>query len=109
MFTGRIREVMALRGIGASHEAVRDWVAKLPPIMGDELRKRRRGMRRGSGASWYVDETYLKVLVRWTYLYRAINRDGKLIDAMLSEHRYMKAAKAFSRLARATMAFGRPG
>ena len=39
------------------------------------------------------------------YLYRAIDRDGNLIDAMLSEHRDMRAAKAFFRSARATMGF----
>ncbi|MGI4795860.1 MAG: DDE-type integrase/transposase/recombinase [Janthinobacterium lividum] len=37
--------------------------------------------------------------------YRAIDRDGNLIDAMLSQHRDMKAAKAFFRSARATMCF----
>ncbi|MGI4801370.1 MAG: IS6 family transposase [Janthinobacterium lividum] len=96
---------MGLRGIEISYEAVRAWEAKLLPVMGDELRKRRFGTRRGAGASWYVDETYLKVRVRWTYLYRAIDRDGNLVDAMLSEHRDMKAANAFFRSARATMGF----
>jgi transposase-like protein len=84
---------------------VRAWKAKLLPVMGDLLRKRRFGKRQVSGASWYVDETYLKVRGRWTYLYRAIDRDGNLIDAMLSEHRDMKAAKAFFRSARATTGF----
>nr|WP_239479498.1 transposase [Lichenicola cladoniae] len=64
--------------------------------MGDALRQRRRGTGRQSGVSWYVDETYLKVRGRWCYLYRAVDRDGNLIDAMLSEHRDMKAAKALS-------------
>ena len=73
--------------------------------MGDELRKRRHGTRRSSGTSWYVDETYLKVSGCWCYLYRAIDRDGNLIDAMLSEHRDMKAAKAFFRSARAVMGY----
>jgi putative transposase len=73
--------------------------------MGDELRNRRRGTRRGAGIIWYVDETYLKVRGRWCYLYRAIDRDGNLIDAMLSEHRDMRAVKAFFRSARATMGF----
>ena len=36
-----LSEIMVLRGIGVSHEAVRDWEAKLLPIMGDALRKRR--------------------------------------------------------------------
>ena len=100
-----LSEIMALRGIEVSHEAVRDWEIKLLPIMGDALRKRRHGTQPGSGASWYVDETYLKVRGRWTYLYRAIDRNGNLVDAMLSRHRDMKAAKAFFRSARATMGF----
>ena len=100
-----LSEIMALRGIEVSHEAVRDWETKLLPVMGHELRKRRFGKRRGSGASWHVDETYLKVRGRWCYLYRAIDRDGNLIDAMFSAHRDMRAAKAFFCSARATMGF----
>ena len=60
--------------------------------MGDGLRKRRFGKRLGPETSWYVDETYLKVRGCWCYLYRAIDRDGNLIDAMLSEHRDMQTA-----------------
>ena len=97
-----LSEILLLRGIEVGHEAVRDWETKLLPVMGDELRKQRRGKRRGPGASWYVDETYLKVRGKWAYLYRAIDRDGNLIDAMLSEHRDMTAAKAFFRSAKAT-------
>jgi transposase-like protein len=78
-----------LRGIEVSHETVRARETKLLPVMGDALRKRRQGMRRGASASWHVDETYLKVRGRWCYLYRAVDRDGNLIDAMLSEHRDM--------------------
>jgi transposase-like protein len=88
------------RGIVFSHEAVRDWEAKLTPILTAELRQHRRG-RGGAGRhSWNVDETYLKVRGRWCYLYRAIDRNGSLVDTMLSEHRDMAAAKAFFRSAR---------
>jgi putative transposase len=100
-----LSEIMALRGLALSYEAVRDWETKLLPVMGDTLRKRRHGTRRGAGISWYVDETYLKVRGRWCYLYRAIDRDGNLIDAILSEQRDMRAAKAFFRSAKATMGF----
>jgi transposase-like protein len=37
---------------------------------------------------------------RWAFLYRAIDRNGDLVDTMLSEHRDMAAAKAFFRSAR---------
>ena len=98
-----LSEIMALRGIEISHEAIRDWETRLLPVMGDALRKCQHGNRRGAGTSWYVDEIYLKVRGRWCYLYRAVDRDGNLIDAMLSDHRDMKAAQAFFRSAKATM------
>ena len=37
----------------------------------------------------------MKVAGRWCYLYRAIDRDGLLIDSMLSEHRDKHAARRF--------------
>ncbi len=48
-----------------------------------------------------MDETYLKIRGRWCYLYRAIDRDGNLVDTMLSEHRDMAAAQAFFHSAKA--------
>ena len=45
--------------------------------------------------SWYVDETYVNVKGKWCYLYRAIDRDGNLVDSMVSEKRDMEAAKRF--------------
>ncbi len=41
-----LSEIMALRGIEVSYEAVRAWEAKLLPIMGNELRKHRFAKRR---------------------------------------------------------------
>ena len=48
-----------------------------------------------------VDGIYLKVRGRWAYLYRAVDRDGNLVDTMSSEHRDMAAAQAFFRSAQA--------
>jgi hypothetical protein len=87
-------EMFAIRGIVFSHEAVREWEAKLTPALAEALRRRRRGQ---AGRSWYVDETYLKVHGRWCYLYRAIDRNGNLVDVLFSEHRDMAAAQAFFR------------
>ena len=79
---------------------MRAWEAKLAPALADELRGRRHGRGGARGRHWHVDETYLKVRGRWAYLYRAIDRDGNLVDTMLSERRDMAAAKAFLRSAR---------
>ena len=84
-------EMFAVRGIVFSHEAVRAWEAKPTPALAEALRRRRRGT---VGRSWYVDETYLKVNGRWCYLYRAIDRNGALVDVLFSEHRDRAAAQA---------------
>src|SRR5215213_5923253 len=96
-----LSKMFLMQGIAFSHEAVRDWEAKLAPALADELRQRRRGQGGARSRHWHVDETYVKVRGRWCYLYRAIDRDGQLIDIMLSEHRDMAAAQAFFRSAKA--------
>ncbi len=42
-----------------------------------------------------MDETYVRVGGRWTYLYRAIDQDGQVVDVYFSERRNGKAAEAF--------------
>ena len=53
-----------------------------------------------AGRSWHVDETYLKVDGRWRHVYRAIDSSGALVDVLFSDHRDMKAARAFFRSAK---------
>jgi transposase-like protein len=80
------------RGFEFTHEAVRDWEAGFAPLIADQLRAKRRGQ---AGQSWYVDETYVNIKEKSCYLYRAIDRDGNLVDSMLSEKRDMEEAKRF--------------
>jgi putative transposase len=91
-----LAEMFLQRGLIFTHEAVREWESKRAPLLGDTLRKRRHGV---VGASWYVDETYIRVQGQWCYLYRAIDRDGHLIDARLSDTCDLVAAEAFFRSA----------
>ena len=62
-----LSEMFLIRGIIFSHEAVREWEAKLAPLLADELRRRRRGKSGARGRRWHVDETYLKIGGRWAY------------------------------------------
>jgi putative transposase len=78
-----LAEMFLVRGLVFSHVAVREWEAKLAPALADELRRRRHGRGGARGRHRHVDETYIKVRGRWAYLYRAIDRDGNLVDTML--------------------------
>jgi putative transposase len=95
-----LAEMFLERGFVFTHEAVREWEARFAPLLTEQLRAKRRGK---AGRSWYVDETYLKVHGRWCYLYRAIDRDGHLVDSLLSETRDLNAARRFFRGARAVV------
>jgi len=89
-----LSEMFLLRGIISSNEAIRQWEAMLTPSMITAFRQRRGGGAR-IGRSRYVDETYAKVRGRWCYLYRAIDRVGRLVDARLSQTGDLAAAISF--------------
>jgi len=94
-YTLRLRdlaEMFLTRGFVFSHEAVREWEARFAPLLADKLRAKRRGH---GGTKWHADETYLRIDGRWCYLYRAIDREGNLVEALLSEQRDMAAAQRF--------------
>lgn len=48
-----------------------------------------------AGASYRLDETYIKVGQQWKYLYRALDKEGHTIEFMLSAKRDIAAAKRF--------------
>jgi transposase, IS6 family len=90
-----LEEMMAERGLTVDHSTIARWVLHYGPILQDRIR---REMRR-PGRSWRVDETYIRVAGKWTYLYRAVDSTGHTIDFLLSPNRDRVAAKGFLRLA----------
>jgi putative transposase len=95
-----LAEMFLERGFVFTHEAVREWEERFAPLLAERLRANRRGK---AGRSWYVDETYVKVHGRWCDLYRAMDRDGNLVDSLLSETRDLRAARRFFGGARAVV------
>ena len=90
-----LEEMMAERGLSLDHSTIARWVLRYAPI----LSRRIRGEMRKPNRSWRVDETYVRVAGRWTYLYRAVDSEGNTIDFMLSPNRDLTAAKHFLQLA----------
>ncbi len=77
------------------HVTVYRWVQRFTP----EFIEAARLCRHVPGDRWFVDETYVKVSGRWTYLYRAVDQHGQVIDVLLSERRDLTAARGFFRRA----------
>jgi len=42
-----------------------------------------------------MDETYIRVKGVWKYLYRAVDKEGKTVDFLLTAHRDIAAARRF--------------
>jgi transposase-like protein len=72
-------EMMAERGLSLAHTTIMRWIQRYAP----EFEKRWNRFARQAGRSWRVDETYVKIKGRWTYLYRAVDKEGKTVDFLL--------------------------
>ncbi len=83
--------LMAERGVTVVHTTVMRWVQRYVPVFEKQWKK----YARPTGSSWRVDETYIRVRGRWTYLYRAVDKQGQTVDFLLSEKRDIAAAKRF--------------
>src|ERR1700689_3610310 len=83
-------EMIAERGLSLAHTTIMRWVQRYVP----EFERRWSRYARPVGGSWRVDETYVKIRGEWMYLYRAVDRQGKSVDFLLSRNRDVAAAKA---------------
>jgi putative transposase len=86
-----LEEIMAERGVSVDHSSINRWAIRFLPIVEKMGRKHRRPV----GGSWRMDETYIKVKGVWKYLYRAVDKQGKTVDFLLTAKRDMAAAKRF--------------
>lgn len=82
---------MKERGLELDHVTIFRWVQAYAP----EINKRMRPYLKLAGASYRLDETYVKVGTQWKYLYRALDKEGNTIEFMLSAKRDITAAKRF--------------
>ena len=78
----QIEEMMAERGVVVDHATIHRWSIKMLPVLAAVFCRRKRTV----GASWRMDETYVKISGEWKYLRRAVDRAGDTIDFPLRAH-----------------------
>jgi transposase-like protein len=86
-----IEEMMQERGVFVDHSSINRWAVRFLPLLEKAFRKHKRPV----GGSWRMDETYIKVKGVWKYLYRAVDKEGKTVDFLLTAKRDKAAANRF--------------
>jgi putative transposase len=88
-----VEDLMAERGIEVSYETVRRWVMKFGPQIAWWLR----APRSRPHSQWHLDEMFVSIAGRRMYLWRAIDRNGEIIDVLVQRKRDKRAALKFMR------------
>jgi putative transposase len=74
---------MAERGISLTYEAVRSRCRKFGQVYAHALRRR----RPRSGDKWHLDEVFLTTHGERSYLWWAVDRDGRILDILVPRRR----------------------
>ena len=86
-----LEEMMQERGVFIDHSSINRWAIRFLPLLEKAFRRHKRPV----SMSWRTDETYIKVKGDWKYLYRAVDKQGKTVDFLLTAKRGKAAALRF--------------
>ena len=88
-----VEDLLAERGIDISHETVRFWWNRFGPMFAAEIRKRRAAHMRGFIQwRWHLDEAFVKINGKLCYLWRAVDHEGEVLEAVVTSKRDKAAA-----------------
>jgi putative transposase len=87
----RLGEMMQERAVVVDHSSINRWAIRFSPL----LEKASRHHKHAVGNGWRMDETYIRVKGVWKYLYRAVGKEGKTADFLLTAKRDAAAARRF--------------
>jgi putative transposase len=88
-----VEELLFVRGVIVSYEAIRKWCRKFGQQFANQLRRR----RPRPGDKWHLDEVFLTINGERHYLWRAVDQDGNVLDILVQSRRNKHAAKKFFR------------
>jgi putative transposase len=102
-----VEDLLAERGIDISHETVRFWWNRFGVMFAAEIRRRRVAhMRSHPQWRWHLDEVFVKINGKLCYLWRAVDHEGEVLEAVVTARR--DKAAALKLLKRIMKKYGRP-
>jgi putative transposase len=88
-----VEELLFVRGIIVTYEAIRKWCRKCDQQYANQLRRQ----RPRPGDKWHLDEVFLTIHGGRYYLWRAVDQNGNMLDILVQRRRDKTAAKTFFR------------
>jgi putative transposase len=88
-----VEELLFVRGVIVSYEAIRKWCRKFGQQYANHLRRR----CPRPGDKWHLDEVFITINKERHYLWRAVDQDGVDLDILVQRRRNKRAAKRFFR------------
>jgi len=83
-----VEDLLAERGIDVSYETVRCWVDKFGRAIAANIRR----SRPHPGSVWHLDEMVVRINGKRMFMWRAVDDEGEVLDALVQKQRNKRAA-----------------
>jgi transposase-like protein len=83
-----VEELLAERGLDISYKTVRRWVVTFGPVYARNLRR----LRPRPTRTWHLDEMAVTIRGERFWLWRAVDREGEVLDILVQTRRDKQAA-----------------
>ena len=83
-----VEDLLAERGIDVSYETVRRWALKF----GSTYTRNLEQSRPRPGGQWHLDEVFVSINGKRSYLWRAVDSEGEILEVLVQSRRNKRAA-----------------
>lgn len=83
-----VEDLLAERGMDVSYETVRRWVLKFGSTYAGKLKQ----SRPRPGGLWHLDEVFISINGKRSYLWRAVDSEGEVLEVLVQSRRNKRDA-----------------
>ena len=92
----QVKDLLHERGIDVSYEAIRFWWNRFASTVARKLKQRQQRLhQRPDNWRWHLDEVFVKIKGETYYLWRAVDHEGTVLNALVTRKRNRHAALKF--------------